>query len=83
MQSVIPKCMVDWHTHHHGGCPAKATTPELRRFVLAQYHEAQTPAPRLVRLLRSLGGCGWKSGRWIRCGGTATAGSTDHSDSGK
>jgi Transposase IS66 family len=29
--------------------------PELRRFVLAQYHEAQTTAPRLVRLLRSLG----------------------------
>jgi hypothetical protein len=28
--------------------------PELRRFVLAQYHEAQTTAPRLVRLLRSL-----------------------------
>jgi hypothetical protein len=29
--------------------------PELRRFVLAQYHEAQTTVPRLVRLLRSLG----------------------------
>ena len=28
--------------------------PELRRFVLAQYHEAQTTVPRLVRLLRSL-----------------------------
>jgi hypothetical protein len=29
--------------------------PELRRFVLAQYHEAQTTVPRLVRQLRSLG----------------------------
>ena len=29
--------------------------PELRRFVLAQYHDAQTTVPRLVRLLRSLG----------------------------
>jgi hypothetical protein len=29
--------------------------PELRRFVLAQYHEAQTTVPRLVTLLRSLG----------------------------
>src|SRR5215469_5016801 len=28
--------------------------PDLRRFVLAQYHEAQTTMPRLVRLLRSL-----------------------------
>jgi hypothetical protein len=28
--------------------------PELRRFVLAQYHEAQTTVPRLVRLLHSL-----------------------------
>jgi hypothetical protein len=27
---------------------------DLRRFVLAQYHEAQTTMPRLVRLLRSL-----------------------------
>jgi hypothetical protein len=29
--------------------------PQLRRFVLAQYHRAQTTVPRLVRLLRSLG----------------------------
>jgi hypothetical protein len=29
--------------------------PELRRFVLVQYHETQTTMPRLVRLLRSLG----------------------------
>jgi hypothetical protein len=29
--------------------------PELRRFVLAQYHEAQTTAPRLLTLLRGLG----------------------------
>jgi len=29
--------------------------PQLRRFVLAHYHEAQTTAPRLARLLRSLG----------------------------
>jgi hypothetical protein len=29
--------------------------PELRRFVLAQYHEVQTTVPRLVKLLRSLG----------------------------
>ena len=29
--------------------------PELRRFVLAQYHQAQTTVPRLVTLLRSLG----------------------------
>src|SRR3974377_470812 len=29
--------------------------PELRRFVLAQYHESQTTVPRLVKLLRSLG----------------------------
>jgi hypothetical protein len=29
--------------------------PELRRFVLAQYHEAQTTMPRLVKLLRSFG----------------------------
>src|SRR5205085_6518599 len=29
--------------------------PELRRFVLAQYHQAQTTVPRLVMLLRSLG----------------------------
>jgi hypothetical protein len=29
--------------------------PELRRFVLAQYHEAQTTMPRLMKLLRSLG----------------------------
>jgi len=29
--------------------------PELRRFVLAQYHEAQTTIPRLVTLLRSMG----------------------------
>ena len=29
--------------------------PELRRFVLAHYHETQTTMPRLVRLLRSLG----------------------------
>jgi hypothetical protein len=28
---------------------------ELRRFVLAQYHEAQTTVPRLLKLLRSLG----------------------------
>jgi hypothetical protein len=28
--------------------------PELRRFVLAQYHEAQTTVPRLVTLLRGL-----------------------------
>ena len=28
--------------------------PELRRFVLTQYHEAQTTVPRLVTLLRSL-----------------------------
>jgi hypothetical protein len=28
--------------------------PELRRFVLAQYHEAQTTVPRLTMLLRSL-----------------------------
>src|SRR3974390_423753 len=28
---------------------------ELRRFVLAQYHEAQTTMPRLVKLLRSFG----------------------------
>jgi hypothetical protein len=31
--------------------------PEWRRFVLAQYHEAQTTMPRLVKLLRSLGIC--------------------------
>jgi hypothetical protein len=31
--------------------------PELRRFVLAQYHEAQTTMPRLLKLLHSLG-CG-------------------------
>jgi hypothetical protein len=31
--------------------------PELRRFVLAQYHEAQTTMPRLVKLLRSFGIC--------------------------
>jgi hypothetical protein len=31
--------------------------PELRRFVLAQYHEAQSTIPRLVKLLRSLGIC--------------------------
>src|ERR1700739_134039 len=29
--------------------------PELRRYVLAQYHQAQTTVPRLVTLLRSLG----------------------------
>jgi hypothetical protein len=29
--------------------------PELRRFVLAQYHQTQTTVPRLVTLLRSLG----------------------------
>jgi hypothetical protein len=29
--------------------------PELRRFVLVQYHETQTTMPRLVKLLRSLG----------------------------
>jgi hypothetical protein len=29
--------------------------PELRRFVLAQYHQGQTTAPRLVTLLRTLG----------------------------
>jgi hypothetical protein len=29
--------------------------PELRRFVLVQYHETQTTVPRLVTLLRSLG----------------------------
>jgi len=29
--------------------------PQLRRFVLAQYHQAQTTVPRLVTLLRSLG----------------------------
>jgi hypothetical protein len=29
--------------------------PELRRFVLVQYHETQTTIPRLVTLLRSLG----------------------------
>jgi len=29
--------------------------PELRRFVLAQYHQGQTTVPRLVMLLRSLG----------------------------
>lgn len=31
--------------------------PQLRRFVLAQYHEAQTTMPRLVKLLRSFGLC--------------------------
>jgi Transposase IS66 family len=31
--------------------------PELRRFVLAQYHEGQTTMPRLVKLLRSFGIC--------------------------
>ena len=31
--------------------------PELRRFVLTQYHEGQTTIPRLVKLLRSLGIC--------------------------
>ena len=29
--------------------------PELRRFVLAQYHQGQTTVPRLVTLLRALG----------------------------
>ena len=29
--------------------------PQLRRFVLAQYHEGQTTMPRLVKLLRSFG----------------------------
>jgi hypothetical protein len=29
--------------------------PELRRFVLAQYHQGQTTVPRLVTLLRSIG----------------------------
>jgi hypothetical protein len=29
--------------------------PELRRFVLAQYHQGQMTVPRLVTLLRSLG----------------------------
>jgi hypothetical protein len=29
--------------------------PELRRFVLVQYHQAQTTVPRLLTLLRSLG----------------------------
>ena len=29
--------------------------PELRRFVLVQYHETQTTTPRLVTLLRNLG----------------------------
>lgn len=29
--------------------------PELRRFVLAQYHQGQTTAPRLVTVLRTLG----------------------------
>src|SRR6202049_4960241 len=29
--------------------------PELRRFVLAQYHQGQTTAPRLVTLLRTFG----------------------------
>src|SRR5262245_23732962 len=29
--------------------------PQLRRFVLAQYHQAQTTVPRLVTLLRGLG----------------------------
>jgi len=29
--------------------------PQLRRFVLAQYHQGQTTVPRLVTLLRSLG----------------------------
>jgi len=29
--------------------------PQLRRFVLAQYHQVQTTVPRLVTLLRSLG----------------------------
>jgi hypothetical protein len=29
--------------------------PELRRFVLTQYHEGQTTIPRLVKLLRSFG----------------------------
>jgi hypothetical protein len=31
--------------------------PELRRFVLTQYHEGQTTMPRLVKLLRSFGIC--------------------------
>ncbi len=31
--------------------------PELRRFVLTQYHEGQTTIPRLVKLLRSFGIC--------------------------
>jgi Transposase IS66 family len=35
-------------THGHFG-------PELRRFVLAQYHQGQMTVPRLVTLLRSLG----------------------------
>src|ERR1700680_3588499 len=29
--------------------------PELRRFVLAQYHQGQVTVPRLVALLRALG----------------------------
>ena len=29
--------------------------PQLRRFVLAQYHQGQTTVPRLVTLLRGLG----------------------------
>jgi hypothetical protein len=31
--------------------------PQLRRFVLAQYHKGQMTVPRLVTLLRSLGIC--------------------------
>src|SRR6266851_3042610 len=35
--------------------PRGGTRPELRRFVLAQYHQGQVTVPRLVTLLRALG----------------------------
>jgi hypothetical protein len=51
-----------WQTPNGGMMTAPLPTgidghfgPELRRFVLAQYHQAQTTVPRLVTLLRSLG----------------------------
>ena len=43
--------------------------PELRRFVLAQYHQGQVTIPRLLALLRALAGTSRASSRsWrIRC----------------
>jgi hypothetical protein len=64
---VIRRHVVDfrcerWHTQDGGMMTAPLPVgvdghfgPELRRFVLAQYHQGQMTVPRLVTLLRGLG----------------------------